>query len=74
MSPPFSKIPPTARITPTPFQVSIPQEQIIDLQTLVKLSKIAPPTFESLQKDRRFGITSEWLTSMRDKWLNDFDW
>lgn len=74
MSLPFSKIPSAASIAPTPFEASIPQEQVSELKTLVKLSKIASPTYESVQSDRRFGITTAWLASMKEKWVNDFDW
>ncbi|OGM43943.1 putative epoxide hydrolase, partial [Aspergillus bombycis] len=74
MSAPFSQVPSTARITPHPFTVSVPQEQLSELHTLVKLSKIGPRTYENSQPDARFGITSEWLTGIREKWLNDFDW
>ncbi|OJZ86839.1 hypothetical protein ASPFODRAFT_46366 [Aspergillus luchuensis CBS 106.47] len=74
MSAPFAKFPSSASISPNPFTVSIPDEQLNDLKTLIRLSKIAPPTYESLQADGRFGITSEWLTTMREKWLSEFDW
>ncbi|KAF9892940.1 hypothetical protein FE257_000532 [Aspergillus nanangensis] len=74
MTLPFSKLPSAATISPKPFQVSIPQEQLDDLQTLLKLSRIAPPTYENSQPDRRFGITSEWLTAMREQWKSSFDW
>jgi microsomal epoxide hydrolase len=74
MSAPFSRIPSTARVTPSAFTASIPQEQLSDLRTLVKLSKIAPPTYENSQSDYRFGITSDWLVAIREKWINDFDW
>ncbi|THC96524.1 hypothetical protein EYZ11_004023 [Aspergillus tanneri] len=74
MSAPFSKLPAAATIAPTPFTSSIPQDQLDDLRTLLKLSKIAPPTYENTQTDRRFGVTSDWLTTVREKWLNDFDW
>ena len=74
MSLPFSKLPPTATISPTPFSISVSDDKLVDLQTLVRLSKIAPPTYENSQTDRRFGITLKWLTDIRDKWLNQFDW
>ncbi|RAH54219.1 epoxide hydrolase [Aspergillus piperis CBS 112811] len=74
MSAQFTKFPSSASISPNPFTVSIPDEQLNDLKTLIRLSKIAPPTYESLQADGRFGITSEWLTTMREKWLSEFDW
>ncbi|GKZ22118.1 hypothetical protein AbraIFM66951_008854 [Aspergillus brasiliensis] len=74
MSASFSKLPSSATISPTPFTVSIPDEQVDELKTLIRLSKIAPPTYESLQSDGRFGVTSEWLTAMREKWVSEFDW
>ncbi|KAH1943513.1 hypothetical protein KXV69_007433 [Aspergillus fumigatus] len=74
MSVPFSQFPSTATIVPAPFQVAVPDEQIAELKTLVKLAKIAPPTLENQQQDRRYGVTSDWLTTMREKWLNDYDW
>lgn len=74
MSVPFSQFPSTATIVPAPFQVAVPDEQIAELKTLVKLAKIAPPTLEKQQQDRRYGVTSDWLTTMREKWLNDYDW
>ena len=74
MSLPFGKLPSTARITPAPFKMLVPQEQIDELKSLVQLSKTAPPTYESQQQDRRFGITSQWLNSMKQRWTKDFDW
>ncbi|KAF7122388.1 hypothetical protein CNMCM5793_000413 [Aspergillus hiratsukae] len=69
---PFSKLPSAANIFPTRYAVG--DEQITELKTLVKLAKIAPRTFENQQQDRRYGVTSDWLTKMREKWLNDYDW
>lgn len=74
MSLPFSKLPPTATISPTPFSVSVSDDKLVELHMLVRLSRIAPPTYENSQSDGRFGITSEWLSDTRDKWLNQFDW
>lgn len=74
MSVPYSKLPPTASISPDPFTVSIPQQQLQELETLIGLSKIAPQTYENVQPDGRFGVTFDWLTTMKQKWLTDFDW
>lgn len=74
MSPQFSTLPSTARGNPTPFKVSIPDDRVSELQTLIKLSKLAPPTYEGLQKDRRLGISSEWLVSAKEEWQTEFDW
>ncbi|PYH89173.1 alpha/beta-hydrolase [Aspergillus ellipticus CBS 707.79] len=74
MSAPFSQLPSTAKISPSPFNISIAADQQADLKTLIQLSRLAPPTYENSQADRRFGITSDWLKSIREKWINNFDW
>ncbi|KAE8154004.1 Alpha/Beta hydrolase protein [Aspergillus avenaceus] len=74
MSSPFSKPPSNARITPSAFTASIPEEDLNDLRTLAKLAKLAPPTYENSQPDFRWGVTSDWLATIREKWINDFDW
>jgi microsomal epoxide hydrolase len=74
MSRAFSTVPSTAKVSPAPFKVSISDDRISELQALVKLSKLAPPTYEGLQKDRRLGITTEWLASAKEKWQTEFDW
>ncbi|KAH8809006.1 Alpha/Beta hydrolase protein [Xylogone sp. PMI_703] len=69
----FSVVPQGAKVPPSSFQVHIPEKRIEEMQTLIQLSKIAPPTYESLQKDHRYGITTEWLTSAKNAWV-DFEW
>ncbi|KAE8349384.1 alpha/beta-hydrolase [Aspergillus coremiiformis] len=73
MEPSFNKIPSGAKVDPSPFKINISDEQIQELQLLIKLSKIAPPTFEGLQPDRKYGITTEWLINAKEIW-KDFDW
>ncbi|KAL5337334.1 Alpha/Beta hydrolase protein [Aspergillus crustosus] len=74
MSAPFTTLPSTAKITPSPFRIAIPDEQISEFKTLLKLSKIAPKTYENLQADARFGVTHEWISTLKEEWLNKFDW
>lgn len=74
MSRPFGTLPPTAKGNPTPFEVSIPEEQLDDLKTFIKLSKLAPPTYENLQSDRRYGVTRDWMVTMRERWLESYKW
>lgn len=73
MATPFSQVPSGAKILPSPFHIHVPDEQLEELQLLIKLSKIAPPTYESVQQDRKYGITTEWLTNAREAWRT-FDW
>ncbi|RAK84782.1 epoxide hydrolase [Aspergillus costaricaensis CBS 115574] len=69
----YSKVPSGTTVIPSPFQVHVPDEQIEELQLLVKLSKLAPPTYEGLQQDRKYGITNEWLANAKEAWKS-FDW
>ncbi|KAL4879615.1 Alpha/Beta hydrolase protein [Aspergillus karnatakaensis] len=74
MPAPFATLPSSATIKPSPFRIAIPDEQISDFKTLVKLSKIAPKTYENLQSDGRFGVTHEWMSTLKEEWQNKFDW
>lgn len=74
MSRPFGKVPARAFNSPSPFNVAVPQAQLAEFHTLLKLSKIAAPTYESLQDDGKFGVTHKWITEAKEYWLNQFDW
>lgn len=69
----FATIPSGAKVQPKPFTVSIPDEQIEELKTLVKLAKTAPPTYEGSQEDGRLGVPSTWLANAKEEW-HKFDW
>lgn len=70
----YNTIPSKAFKQPTPFTVSIPETQLTEFRTLLKLSRIPAPTFESLQEDGKFGITHKWLTDAKRHWVENFDW
>ncbi|PGG96655.1 microsomal epoxide hydrolase [Blastomyces parvus] len=72
----YTTIPSTAASTtkrPEPFQVSIPEQQLSEFKTLLKLSKIPAPTYESLQDDGRYGVSRQWLVETKRYW-EEFDW
>jgi len=73
MSSSFASIPNIIKSHPTPFQVSIPQEQVEEFQQLLSLSKIGPKTYENEQPDARLGLTREWLANAKSEWLK-WDW
>jgi microsomal epoxide hydrolase len=73
MSSSFANLPKNARSAPTPFKVSISEEQLQEFQQLLHLSKIGPKTFESEQADGRFGITRDWLLNAKATW-EKWDW
>ncbi|KAF4997501.1 hypothetical protein FGRMN_3865 [Fusarium graminum] len=69
----YGRVPAGAQIRPKPFQVSIAEDRVAELKQLVKLGKIAPPTYESTQKEHNYGIDHQWLTDAKAAWI-DFDW
>lgn len=74
---PFSAPPPCVP-SPTklvPVTIHFPDPQLDDMRTLLRLSPLAPPTFENSQP--RFGqATRDWVASAREAWLDPerFDW
>lgn len=73
MSHPFSKPPSGTHKSPTSFRISIPDARLEELQAMIKLSKIAAPTYETIQKDRWYGVTREWLLNAKEEWLR-YNW
>lgn len=69
----YSTLPAKAKLAPSRFTAHASDEQLADFHQLLKLSKIAPETYEGLQTDRRFGITTNWLTEAKAAWEN-FNW
>ncbi|KAF8250387.1 putative epoxide hydrolase [Wilcoxina mikolae CBS 423.85] len=65
-----SHIKPTIPVAP--FNVSIPDSEVSDFKTLLKLSKLAPETYES--QHRRLGITSKFMREAKAQWENEYDW
>ncbi|ORY88991.1 epoxide hydrolase hyl1 [Leucosporidium creatinivorum] len=72
---PYDKLPTTTTIPVEPFQVSIPDAELEELHQLLRLGRLAPPTYENaVQQEGQFGVTREWMSSTRDYWVNEFDW
>ncbi|CAP85718.1 Pc20g03890 [Penicillium rubens Wisconsin 54-1255] len=74
MSLPFSTPPSKATASLTPFKATIPQAKLDELETLIKIAKIAPRTYENSQTDHRYGVSTDWLVTMRDRWLKSYNW
>lgn len=70
----YSTVPSVALKAPEIFHVAIPEQQLSEFKTLLKLSKIPAPTYESLQEDGRYGISHKWLTETKKYWEEEFDW
>ena len=71
----FSTFPPNATKSGIkPFKVNIPEKDLEEFKALLKLSKIAAPTYESTHEDRRYGVTDKWLRAAKERWEGGFDW
>ncbi|KAL7930201.1 Alpha/Beta hydrolase protein [Trichoderma chlorosporum] len=69
----FANLPANRKSTPAPFTVSIPEQQLNDFKTLLKLSKIGPKTYENELTDGKFGISRDWLVQAKAEW-EKWDW
>jgi microsomal epoxide hydrolase len=65
-------LPKNATIAAKPFKISIPDLQLDDLWTLIRLSKLPPATYEGTKEE--YGVTSKWMSEMKTYWENDFNW
>lgn len=74
----FDTVPAGATKKCEPFQLHVPESELADLKTLLRLSKIGPDTYENRTSTRQggeyFGITRDWLSEAKQTWLDKFDW
>ncbi|ODH19659.1 hypothetical protein ACO22_06163 [Paracoccidioides brasiliensis] len=70
----YSTAPSSAVKIPEPFRIEIPEQQLGEFKTLLRLSKIPMPTYESTQEDGRFGISHKWMMEAKRFWEEEFDW
>jgi len=73
MSKPFGTVPYGARKIPEPFTLRVPDQDLEEFRTLLKLSKIGPETFYNRHEDGQFGVSRKWLAEAKDAWLQS-DW
>lgn len=57
-----------------PLNVSFTDDKIRELEQLIRCSRVGPATWESQHNDGRFGVSHQWLTQRKDRWLTEFDW
>lgn len=63
--------PTKATLKLSPFTINIPEETLQEFKTLLKLSKLPPPTYEGTKEE--FGVTREWMAHAKEEW-EKFDW
>lgn len=70
----YSDLPHKPTIPVEPFKLSIPDEDIKVLHTLLKSTRIAKESYENVSAEKnKFGITRKWLVDMKDEWIK-LDW
>ncbi|KAH8885315.1 epoxide hydrolase 1 [Thozetella sp. PMI_491] len=59
-----------------PFQVHVPEEELEHMKALLKLSRVASPSYENSLPDgsRNLGLRREWILQAKETWENNFDW
>lgn len=74
----FDTVPSGANGKAEAFQLRVPDTDLSDLKTLLKLSPVGPETWENKTSTRDggkyFGITRDWLVHAKETWLERFDW
>lgn len=67
-------VPATALSIPEPLVVAFLQTELDNLRALLAASRNGPEKFESLQQDRKYGVSTQWLHAAKTTWLENFDW
>ena len=70
----YGVLPHNASLRINEFKASVPDSDLNDFKQLLRLSKIAPPTYENTQEDRRFGVTRQWMLQAKEHWEYVYDW
>ncbi|KAK4940405.1 hypothetical protein LTR10_019511 [Elasticomyces elasticus] len=70
----YDSIPSAASLRPEKYKISFPEQQLSDFKNLLKLSPLAPHTYENLQGDGRFGVTYDWMSKAKEYWENQYNW
>lgn len=70
----FALVPQQSSLRVDKFHAAVPDSDISDFKQLLRLSRLAPQTYENLQDDRRFGVTRKWLSDAKQHWEYVHDW
>jgi hypothetical protein len=57
-----------------PFVINIAEQKVQDMETLIRLSPVAKPTYENLKTDGSLGLNRDWLLQTKKHWLEGFKW
>jgi hypothetical protein len=57
----------------TPFNVDIPRAQVAKMTTIASLTQF-PAAPEFTGGNETYGPDRDWLESMREEWVGEYDW
>jgi hypothetical protein len=65
----YSTISKQASLQVKPYNMRVSDDELNHFQQLLKLSRLAPLTYENNQADpNKFGVTHEWMSSTKEYW------
>ncbi|KIH92846.1 microsomal epoxide hydrolase [Sporothrix brasiliensis 5110] len=72
----FGNLPTGASDAIKPWKVHIPQASLDNLKALLKVTPLAPQTYENSlpNKQRTLGVRHDWISATKQHWETDFDW
>ncbi|KIW47661.1 uncharacterized protein PV06_00334 [Exophiala oligosperma] len=75
-SKPFGKLPANAASDIHEYELHVPDEDIKQMQELLKFSPVAGPIYENSlpNGDNHLGIRRDWLIEAKRVWETEFDW
>jgi microsomal epoxide hydrolase len=71
---PFDKLPHEPTIALHPFEVSIPQAEVDDLQSRLRSTRPFKRTFENSRKDEYHGVNLGWMEEALRIWKDEYSW
>ncbi|KAH8695276.1 Alpha/Beta hydrolase protein [Talaromyces proteolyticus] len=70
----YDQLPHGSSLDISRFSVKVPEIDLNDLRTLLRLSKLGPKTYENMRSDGKYGVSYEWMSNAKAYWQNSFNW
>ena len=72
---PYHTIPKGATLKPKKYHLEIPQQDVDHFYQLLKLSTLAPKTYENTRSDPNlFGVSHDMMSKAKQEWETKYDW
>lgn len=70
----YSTPPHSPTIPIKPFTYSVPDNELDELKTLLKSSRLTKKGYENSTKEIYLGVKRDWVEEARRYWLGEYDW